>query len=114
MLLECLDPNSNSDIFRHSMVNAIVLGNGTIVNGDAVGIHLHKCITIAMSCFDALQQIRISKDDERNISGVTNSPKRKVIMNIYYIYDHLFLNYSCRCEFRYICYSIYAIFKYGM
>ena len=71
MLLECLYPNSNLDIFRHSMVNTIVLGNGTIVNGNAVGIHLHKCITIAISCFDALQQIRLSKDAETVINGVT-------------------------------------------
>jgi len=66
------------------MVNAIVLGNGTIVNGDAVGIHLHKCSTNAMSCFDALQQIRISKDEKSSINGVTKLPQPKQIMNIYF------------------------------
>jgi hypothetical protein len=66
------------------MVNVIVLENGPIVNSNAVGIHLHKCITIAMSCFDALQQIRISKDEESSVNGVTKLRKPKEIMNIYY------------------------------
>ena len=53
------------------MVNCIVLGNDTIVNGNIVGIYLHDCIAIAMSCFDALQQICVSKDERSSIIGVT-------------------------------------------
>ena len=43
-LLEYLDPNSNPDIFRHWIVNTIVLGNGTVVNSITVGVHLHEML----------------------------------------------------------------------
>ena len=59
--LECLDPNSKPDIFRHWMVNTIVLGNGLVLNGTMAGLICMNVKRDAISCFASFQPIQISK-----------------------------------------------------
>ena len=59
--LECLDPNSNPDIFRHWMVNTIVLGNGLVLNGTMAGLICMNVKRDAISCSASFQPIQISK-----------------------------------------------------
>ena len=59
--LECLDPNSKPDIFRHWMVNTIVLRNGLVLNGTMAGLICMNVKRDAISCFAPFRPIQISK-----------------------------------------------------